>query len=434
MRLKTWLSSAVVVVGFAAVVAGCGGSEATPTLSGTAAVGDPLAGATVSVQCAGGIAVQGTVSGANGNWSVDVPGATFPCVVKVTGGTPAVTLYSLAKAAGTVNVTPITNLVFAAAAGSEPSAWASAHAADMPEAVAALASRLAGAVAAVKSSLTRSGFSVPDVDVLNGKFTAVAGDPYDDLLEALKGSLADSGGSYSALVTATAGAGTATVAIPYTRYITAAEVASIPRLNSSSLSVTGDVMTMKTFVTDPSPIGAYVGGGVGNKAIFEIPGLAGTKVADLKSVALELQMVSHEVGNPGYYGNAPYLNFLIDLDCSTAVPANATIAELRARRRHIVYNPDYQSTGRVSSATFVTGEATNTTVAWAMSSAPTLGMKLNASNETLGTLSFDLTAYPNACIVDGASADGGVWRDKTPCWDLPPPRLPNAAAPTRACC
>lgn len=383
------------------------------SLSGVAATGAPVAGGTVTVQCAAG-ADAGSTTAANGAWTVDVTGRSFPCTVKVTGGSPAGTIYSFALGTGTLNVTPLTDLAFATAAGTDPASWAAAHSTNFAASLAALALRLPAAMAALKANLTASGYTVPDGDLFVAAFTAAPGDRHDDLLEALKASLADSGHTYSELVASAASAGTGTLAIPFTRYITTAEVASIPKLNSSSLSITGDALTMKTNVTLASAKGAYIGGGVGNKAIMEFPGLAGTRVADIKSLALELQMVAHDTGSPGVYGNAPYLNFLIDLNCdASALSGTTTIAQAQARRRHLVFNPNYQASGAVSTTTFVSMEGTNTTVAWAMSGNPTLGMQLNASGAPLGTLSFDLSAYPNACIVDGVSADNGTWRDKT---------------------
>ncbi|RYX92309.1 MAG: hypothetical protein EOO28_22870 [Comamonadaceae bacterium] len=418
MNLKICLSALMLAL---AVVAcdsdGTTPGTATPAstmLSGTAAVGDPVAGGTVSFQCAAGTNPANTITAANGSWTVQVDGATFPCVVKVSGGSPAASLASLALGtAEQVNVTPLTDLIFASAAGSTPAAWAAAHPADFGPALAALALRLPAAAASVKANLAAAGYTVPDGNLFTASFNPVNGDPYDDLLEALKTSLADSGRSFSDLVASSAAAGTGTFAIPRTRYITAADVATTPKLNSSSLTISGDVLTMRTNVTEPNPAGAFLGGGQGNKAILEIPGLAGMKVADLKSVAMELKMVKHEIGNPGYYGNAPYVNFLVDLTCDMSpLPAGMTVAQAQLRRRHIVYNPEYQVAGAVSTTTFVTGSATSDSLVWGMSGSPLLGMQPNATGAPLGRLSFDLAAYPDACIVDGASADNGVWRDK----------------------
>src|SRR5690606_3064125 len=56
----------------------CGGGGDAParaTLEGVAAVGAPLAGATVQARCAGGASVTPVQTGASGAWSLTVPQA-----------------------------------------------------------------------------------------------------------------------------------------------------------------------------------------------------------------------------------------------------------------------------------------------------------------------------------------------------------------------
>ncbi|WP_175888879.1 hypothetical protein [Burkholderia cepacia] len=78
----------------------------TVALSGTAATGDALASAQVTVSCVTGSAT--TLTDGGGNYRVTV-NAALPCVVTVTSG--GTSLHSLAYAGGTFNTTPATELM-----------------------------------------------------------------------------------------------------------------------------------------------------------------------------------------------------------------------------------------------------------------------------------------------------------------------------------
>ncbi|TES70747.1 hypothetical protein E2P84_29470 [Burkholderia cepacia] len=80
----------------------------TVALSGTAATGDALASAQVTVSCVTGSAT--TLTDGGGNYRVTV-NAALPCVVTVTSG--GTSLHSLAYAGGTFNTTPETELMLA---------------------------------------------------------------------------------------------------------------------------------------------------------------------------------------------------------------------------------------------------------------------------------------------------------------------------------
>lgn len=89
----------------------------TVTLTGTAATGRAVAGATIRVDCAQGWG--STVSDSAGNYSLTL-GATLPCVITAVSG--GATLHSLAFAGGTFNTTPETELMMvylAAQAGTD---------------------------------------------------------------------------------------------------------------------------------------------------------------------------------------------------------------------------------------------------------------------------------------------------------------------------
>ncbi|MFP3568537.1 hypothetical protein [Paraburkholderia sp. SIMBA_030] len=86
----------------------CGGGNGLQNvaISGTAATGKALAGATVGFSCAQGSG--STLSDGGGHYSTTF-NATLPCILTVTSG--GTTLHSLAFAGGTFNTTPETELM-----------------------------------------------------------------------------------------------------------------------------------------------------------------------------------------------------------------------------------------------------------------------------------------------------------------------------------
>jgi hypothetical protein len=106
---RKWLFIFFTAIGL--TLAGGGTSATTPaasTVSGTAATGAPLSGATVTVIGANGVTVT-TATLPEGTYSVSGT-FTYPVLLKATQAAPAITLYSAATAAGTANITPLTNL------------------------------------------------------------------------------------------------------------------------------------------------------------------------------------------------------------------------------------------------------------------------------------------------------------------------------------
>jgi hypothetical protein len=117
----------------AILMAGCSSdddSSATPTptptstLGGTAATGAPIVGGTVNVKCAGG-ATLADITDNSGVWEVTISGQTLPCAVEVNGGNlPSGQAYhSVAMQFGTVNITPLTDILVANLAGQSPGTW-----------------------------------------------------------------------------------------------------------------------------------------------------------------------------------------------------------------------------------------------------------------------------------------------------------------------
>ena len=402
---------------------GTAASAPTATLGGIAAVGAPVSGGNVQVQCAAGANLS-TTTASSGAWSVNISGQTFPCVITVSGGNTALTIHSVATGTGTVNVTPLTDLIVAAAAGGDPTAWLSSSKNNFASALATLVSRLATAQVTINANFAAAGYNIPAGDSFTASFTPTAGDPFDDLLEKIKASLDSSGLSYAELVATVgaAGTGTATLVLPNTTVITSAKVAAMPQLNSASLAISANVLFMKTYTTTSSPVGAYVGGGNGNKALLQLPGLTGMKLKDFVEMKMELKNVS---ALPKAAGSnvPPYLsvNVMIDLNCNqSALPTNATIADARSRHRLLTFDPFYEFIqgvpGSISPDAFKTITFTPNTRGWRISGGAVDGdadtgvMEGNYTGQE--TLTFNFTQYPDACIVDGVSADGGLFRDK----------------------
>jgi hypothetical protein len=118
------MTSKILQVGTVALavgmLAGCGGggddnnqsSNPTGTISGSAAVGAPMANASVTIACKNGNAA-GTAN-ANGAYSLTFAFAG-PCAITASNGTA--TLHSIAPGSGVYNVTPLTELLVTYIAG-----------------------------------------------------------------------------------------------------------------------------------------------------------------------------------------------------------------------------------------------------------------------------------------------------------------------------
>lgn len=207
MMKPAWWGAGV-VLGTSLLLSACGGdssgnagSAATcptgTTVCGTAATGAPMANANVSLRCKATTTPSTTTADANGEWSYNVPVSNLPCAVKATDGTN--THFSVASSAGIANVSPLTSLALAQAAGNAPDdAWFSGlNDTDL----ATLASNLPAAVAALNTLLANyalpAGFnpvSTPLVAATSGQ----AGNAYDNLLEQFKAALG--GGDFASLL------------------------------------------------------------------------------------------------------------------------------------------------------------------------------------------------------------------------------------------
>jgi hypothetical protein len=126
------LAGAAALLATLSACGGGGGSDAgtspvpeTPAasldLSGTAAVGKALAGATVNAKCATGS--NTATAGPDGVFRLSIPGGALPCVLQAVSG--STTLHSVATGTGrsaTANISPLTELVVAQANGGDAAA------------------------------------------------------------------------------------------------------------------------------------------------------------------------------------------------------------------------------------------------------------------------------------------------------------------------
>lgn len=208
------LGIGAVLIGAAIMLAGCGGGGGgesnTPagtaaaakvplTLSGTAASGAPLVGATVTIFDATGAVVGQAVAQADGSYSLTLPlTAVPPFVLQAAGSNQSETLFSIfpGLSSGTSNLTPLSNLVGATAnitsltnllaallsPTGDPSKLAAAVTKDpglvTPARVAAVEKEVLAAIRPLSSALDVT------TDPLTGTFTA-NGTGEDRLLDSL---------------------------------------------------------------------------------------------------------------------------------------------------------------------------------------------------------------------------------------------------------
>lgn len=199
---RTLVLTAVTSLGLVA----CGGGDdtaaaapASTQLSGTAAIGAPVAGATVQARCAGsGSTLLESITSATGTWKINTTGQSLPCAVRVSGGNlPAgQALHSVALDFSNVNITPLTDLMVANATGKLPAAWWGSNG---PADVAAItAPNVEKALNQLRSALNLS--ALQTLDPRTAAFTAAPKDKVDDILEALQNALATAGLNYLALL------------------------------------------------------------------------------------------------------------------------------------------------------------------------------------------------------------------------------------------
>ncbi|WP_130411045.1 fibronectin type III domain-containing protein [Fluviicoccus keumensis] len=192
----------------ASVLAACGGggngggagtATTSLTLSGTAAVGAPIVGGSINTKCAAGPAVLPVTTGTDGSWTMTATGQTLPCAVQASGGTingvaNPNAYESIATSAGTVNVTPVTDLVMA-----------NLTATDFNGLNGTALSAIAAANVTTAINNVRAALGLTTLNAINpltGAFTPTSGNLMDDTLSALKTAMTDAGVTQADLVAA----------------------------------------------------------------------------------------------------------------------------------------------------------------------------------------------------------------------------------------
>lgn len=185
-------------------------------------------------------------------------------------------------------------------------------------------------------------------------------------------------------------------------------IGAMPQANRAYLSLavdgTSTVLNISTPSNLTSTVGTYVGGGAGNKVIVQLDGFDGLKVSDLTSVELDAKLLANTNGTELFY-----MNFLVDLDCvKDEVAPDLTIGQMRDRRKIVVWQPN---SGVVQADGYTRFSATVSTNQWGIvrGATPTFGM----ANHIDANGPLAIAGFPNACIVDGISADGGLLRDRS---------------------
>ncbi len=203
MRLSCKHWKYIPAISLAVLLTGCPGDEnstpAAATLGGTAAVGAPIVGGVVTVKCANGTATDPATDN-DGAWQVSLVGLSLPCAVEVSGGNLPVgqTYASVVLQAGTVNITPLTNLIVANLAGQLPATWFAGLNVNAFQQITANA--VNAALGNVRVALGLAALN--GVDPLTVGFNAVSGNAHDDILEALQLALTAAGTTYPDLLNA----------------------------------------------------------------------------------------------------------------------------------------------------------------------------------------------------------------------------------------
>ncbi|MBX3621014.1 MAG: hypothetical protein KF891_13670 [Rhizobacter sp.] len=215
----------VTALATAGLLAACGGSSgsaapATPTtptppasltLSGVAAKGLALAGATITVKCASG---TGTATAdATGAYTLSITDGALPCVLEATSADASLVLHSVATggatdASATANITPLTELLVAQLVGQSPATFmAAADASALAGTVSSTA--VSAAQASVVSTLGAAGVDTSALtDIVSGTLVAATGsttgNAYDQVLDALSAALTTAGTTLADLTTTVA--------------------------------------------------------------------------------------------------------------------------------------------------------------------------------------------------------------------------------------
>lgn len=185
---------------------GGGGISSTFSLSGTAAVGAPIVNGTISIVCAKGNQSVPTKTDSGGSWTAVLSGQALPCAVQISGGTingiaNATSYHSIAVSAGTVNVTPLTDLLVANMAGTaDPGAWF-AGLSSAPDLLSSIKQpQVDNALTNLNNALPALPLYAPATNPITASFAPVAGNAYDDMLVVLQTAMTNAGVNYAAML------------------------------------------------------------------------------------------------------------------------------------------------------------------------------------------------------------------------------------------
>ena len=204
------LARQLAVIALPAALVACGGgsssNDAPPAppaalaISGTAATGAAMANASVTISCAAGTATATT--GSDGKFSASITGGALPCVLTATSSDKSLELHSLipgassGSATATANITPLSELLIAKYAGTDPKAFVT----GFTTATTIKASDIGTAQTALLGTLKTAGVDTTKAaDILGGSIAAVSKTDYDGVLEQLKTALAGAGASLADL-------------------------------------------------------------------------------------------------------------------------------------------------------------------------------------------------------------------------------------------
>jgi len=163
------------------LLAGCSGGQPSGspsvTVSGLAATGAAVSG-TIYLKDSSGHELSAATT--DGTFSFDVSALTPPFMLKASWG--GNTMYSFAAAAGTANITPLTQIIVASAASSTN--LDALYQSPTPASFSAIATNLPAATASLRNSLKPlfANYSGADMDPITGTFVA-NGSGMDGLLD-----------------------------------------------------------------------------------------------------------------------------------------------------------------------------------------------------------------------------------------------------------
>lgn len=230
-RRRFGLTPMVLSVAVAGLLGACGGggdgtsADVVPpvvvktTISGTAATGEAMAGASVRVKCVAGTGTA--TAAASGVYTVELADATLPCVASATSSDGTTVLHSLVSPAGgntqTININPLTELVVAQLAATAAATLPAPSPTDFyasfgaGTAASVTATSITSAITTVVATLRAGGvdFSAvgnPITAPLVAASAGITGNAYDQALDALGAKLRAAGTTLAQLATQVAAA------------------------------------------------------------------------------------------------------------------------------------------------------------------------------------------------------------------------------------